>query len=277
MYKFVNLEERLVPASAANLLNATLTAGVLNIQGSNKADAVLVDTADGAVRVNLNGQVQSFNGVTALVFNGGNGDDMFVNRAGLPSIASGGNGADYLVGGTADDVLKGDNGADNLEDVGGNNTIFGGNGNDNVDTGAGNHTIFGEGGDDVLYALLGNNLLDGGRGRDILMGGAGNRFNADKQDQKIEFFVDRGAELALQDGVLYFLGTASTANRTVVVDEVGANLNVTVDGTTSVFKKSDVKFIAGFFGSGNDVYVNNSSVDSVFYGAAGNDVLVGGT
>ncbi|MGL4465846.1 MAG: hypothetical protein ACRC1K_27145, partial [Planctomycetia bacterium] len=75
----------------------------------------------------------------------------------------------------------------------------------------------------------------------------------------------------------YFLGTASTANRTVVVDEVDDKLNVTVDGTTSVFNKTDVKFIAGFFGSGNDVYINNSSIDSVFYGAAGNDVLVGGT
>ena len=68
--------------------------------------------------------------VSGLYFSGGDGDDSFANKTGLPSLAQGGSGGDSLTGGSAADRLEGGAGADYLEGGGGDDLLIGGNGDD---------------------------------------------------------------------------------------------------------------------------------------------------
>ena len=77
----------------------------------------------------------------------------------------GGNGADTLTGGSADDLLVGNAGADILSGEGGNDILLGC---------AGDDTLKGGDGADLLIGGADNDTLDGGTGNDLLKGGEGN-------------------------------------------------------------------------------------------------------
>ncbi len=121
-----------------------------------------------------------------LFINLGDGND-FVDASLVQFrvVVSGGDGADFVLGGSAADVISGGAGNDTLLGSGGEDLLLGGDGNDTLrggagadllDGGIGNDLIYGQGGTDLLSGGEGEDYLDGGVGNDLLLGGAGNDY-----------------------------------------------------------------------------------------------------
>jgi hypothetical protein len=99
--------------------------------------------------------------VACVEFQGGAGNDRFVNNAySLPVRGFGNGGNDYLEGYNGNDVFVGGDGDDTLVGYGGDDQLWGGNGNDVLLGGAGNDQLIGGGGDgdDQLWDAAGDLL-----------------------------------------------------------------------------------------------------------------------
>jgi hypothetical protein len=159
-----NLETR-------ELMSASVIGDTLYIEGTSGNDTVQVSEtynqqngtayykveerlANGSDAVSLH----EARTIKKLVFNGGDGNDTFVNMTGLTTIADGGNGNDSLTGGSGNDILKGGTGNDDLRGMGGDDHLDGGSGQDRLDGGDGNDTL---------------DSIDNNAGQDTLIGGAG--------------------------------------------------------------------------------------------------------
>lgn len=103
---------------------------------------------------------------------GGDGDDYVRGGTGANSL-SGGSGDDVIWDGDGDDSLDGGAGDDRLRAGDGNDTLNGGDGADRLRAGDGNDQANGGAGDDMVFGGAGDDTLDGGSGADILTGGAG--------------------------------------------------------------------------------------------------------
>ena len=185
-----------------------LAAGVVTIEGTDRADSAMVTNDDRGtilnpyddrliVSLSQNGHVSHAasydlwrntlrpfqptlheNLVTQIVFNGNEGDDFFRNDTALASDADGSWGDDHLIGGSGDDILHGFHGDDYLEGRGGNDFLIGAAdvGDPHAD---GSDTLLGGAGDDILYCEPGGSLYDPSPaasedGADWLFGGDGN-------------------------------------------------------------------------------------------------------
>jgi Ca2+-binding RTX toxin-like protein len=158
------LECREVPAA-----NVALQGQMLVITGDGANDTVFISEASGQLFVNVNGQIQAPLARTAvqlISFDGGGGNDIFVNTTSAFAIALGGTGADILVGGS------------------GGNFLLGGSGNDVLVGGVGNDTIVGDTGNDIVFGGPGVDIVFGGSGRDIRM----------DDDRLHDAFDDRGTD-----------------------------------------------------------------------------------
>lgn len=112
--------------------------------------------------------------VGTVEFQGGDGNDRFVNFVrNLPVRAFGNGGNDYLEGYDADDYLDGGSGNDTLKGYGGRDTLIGGSGNDKLYGMDGNDVLRGDSGADRLHGGIGNDFLYGGAGADHLLGEEG--------------------------------------------------------------------------------------------------------
>lgn len=110
------------------------------------------------------------NYVSSVQFQGGSGNDRFVNDTGnLPVSFYGNGGDDYLEGSSGNDSLGGGDGNDTIKGYGGNDKIFGGNGNDILLGMYGNDEIVGDGGNDHLNGGPGADTLWGGDNDDVLI------------------------------------------------------------------------------------------------------------
>lgn len=192
------------------LLSATLTRGLLVINGTPAADTIHVDLQAARLVVLVNGSEQSFRArsVKAISINGRDGDDFIVSAAGaIPARISGGAGDDLLSGGFGPDTLLGGDGSDQLFGQAGDDLLDGGMGNDRLNGGPGNDTadyssrrvsvtvhldgspsgqegeadsleaienIRGGSAADRLYGDSGDNVLWGGLGNDTLISNGGN-------------------------------------------------------------------------------------------------------
>jgi Ca2+-binding RTX toxin-like protein len=134
--------------------------------------------------------------VHRVVFNGGDGNDAFVNSTGITSTAYGDAGNDNLQGGGGVDALFGGDGYDFLYGQGGNDSLYGGNQDDVLDGGSGNDTLSGDWGNDqlkggndndYLYGGYGNDRLLGNGGTDVLFGEAGNDYLDGGHDNANDF------------------------------------------------------------------------------------------
>ena len=121
-----------------------LSAGytVVKITGSNKADTITVDQANG-----------SFPVPTQIHAGGGN------------DTVTGGDEPDAIWGQGGNDVLNGGGGNDSLYGMAGNDTLIGGAGDDYLSGGTGHDSLEGDAGNDTLYDPF---------GPDTILGGAGN-------------------------------------------------------------------------------------------------------
>ena len=270
------LEVRQVPSSISVL------GTVLVIAGDSQSNDIRVESAD-PIQVNIDGNITLYTGIDGLLISGLGGDDYIVNATAIDATIRGGNGDDYLQGGTGDDALSGENGNDILTDFtngGGSNLLDGGNGDDNLWGGPGpTDSLVGGSGDDVLYDIVGGpNQLNPGRGDDIVISRATDTVLAADGDVVVSFGSVAGP-VALNDGILYLLGGGGNDQFTVTETQSSVLVDYTVAGVVLQFsfRKSDVRMIAGVGGAGDDVFDNQSSVDSVFYGTGGNDTLIGGT
>ena len=156
-----------VPVQGADF--ATLSSGVLTIQGTGDADNIAVGRKKTSLLVTVNGQTQTFatGDVTKLVIVGLGGND----KIGLAAVVTR---AANIDGGAGDDVIVGGAGNDTINGGEGNNSILGGAGDDRLAAGSGADTISGGDGRDRISGLGGNDSLSGDGGRDILSGGEGN-------------------------------------------------------------------------------------------------------
>lgn len=160
--KLEALECREVPAANVLLQGQTLT-----ITSDAAADVVIVSEAGDQLFVNVNGQAQApiaRAAVRMISFDGGGGNDIFLNGTGILAIAVGGSGDDILVGGR------------------GGNALLGGTGDD---------ILVGGISDDVIAGESGNDKVFGGTGRDVLFGGTGRDQYLD-DDRTHDAFDDRG-------------------------------------------------------------------------------------
>jgi hypothetical protein len=175
------LEAREVPAS----LTAFLSNGVLTVTGTNQSEYIALYESGGKVQLCWSdpGVVSSqklthgasYSGVTKVVVNAGDGNDVVnlnftsfngiaVSPLGKPSVVNGGNGNDAIYGGKGNDLLYGNAGIDTLSGNAGNDTLSGD---------AGNDLLYGGDGADALYGGDGDDYLNGGPGTDTFYGGTG--------------------------------------------------------------------------------------------------------
>lgn len=179
-------------------MTATLSAGVLNIEGTTKADSITVQQTGDQLSVNgVRIRVGSTNvaqvsaaQVQRITINGLAGDDtVLLNGISIGASINGGDGADIITGGLGNDTITGGLGSDVLDGGRGINTLLESN---NVNFTLSNSLLMGNAnGTDFLsnFTLAqlmggsGNNTLDasafsgsvtlvGGAGKDVLIGGA---------------------------------------------------------------------------------------------------------
>jgi len=162
------LEGREVPA-----VSATLSAGVLYLNGTNGADYAYVKPTSTLLQVTTRtgteaSVVRNYNAssVTRIEFRGYAGNDRFVNDAYKPVRAYGDSGNDYLEGANAADTMYGGNDNDSLYGYGGNDWLYGGAGRDYLYGSSGNDNLYGEAGDDWLQGDSGKDRFNGGDGWD---------------------------------------------------------------------------------------------------------------
>ena len=181
-------------------MTATLNAGVLNIEGTTRADAITVQQAgdqlalrNGTSVLQIKVGTAGFNQVSAsqvqlITINSLAGTDTIrLDGVSIAANINGGDGIDNITGGNANDTLTGGAGNDILNGGGGLNTLvesgnvnftlantqLTGNGTDTLSNftlaqltgGAGNNTL-------DASAFTGTVTLAGGAGRDVLIGGA---------------------------------------------------------------------------------------------------------
>jgi Ca2+-binding RTX toxin-like protein len=154
---------------------ATLTAGMLEVTGTNKSDDIhlALGATAGQLDVLLNGApLASFplDDVAGVRVSGRNGHDTIVVDAGVTLSVTflGGNGRDTLVGGPGDDTLEGGNGNDVLTGNAGVDSLLGGNGRDTLDGGDGVDTLVGGRARDSVTGGLETDLFMGDKDTEVL-------------------------------------------------------------------------------------------------------------
>lgn len=156
------LEGREVPAGGI-----LLSAGVVTIEGTAGADVahvvqhgnkVVIDltTPDGATVVRTFKRSQ----VRRVVFQGGDGNDTFINRSTVKATAVGGNGSDFFQAGRSGDTLIGGSGNNTLIGGSGPDKLVGGPHDDVIIAGKSRAEITGGGGHDTIHMKKGDRLTD---------------------------------------------------------------------------------------------------------------------
>lgn len=177
-------------------VGAEMTSGILEIEGTENADVISIDTAfysmagtgtiptlQLATQVTIRDRTtnelilqQRFDplAIQDIVVWSLGGNDKVTNNTNITSSIEGGAGHDELFGGGNIDHLFGGEGHDDLYGRGGNDSLSGNGGNDDLWGGAGNDWMSGGAGYDELWGEAGNDTLIGGEHDDDLFGGDGN-------------------------------------------------------------------------------------------------------
>ena len=181
------LEERSLLAAH---LTASLSGGLLRIEGTARADTIVVReihnhiSVDG-IDIKVGGREQASVAAASVrritIYGNGGNDRIFLNSEAthgqqplrMPVAVWGGAGNDLIVGGAGAEQLHGGNGNDTIYAGSGTDLLDGGNGNDILVGGRGTDILNAGSGNDRLYAGSGNDTLDGGVGRNLFVGGRG--------------------------------------------------------------------------------------------------------
>jgi len=184
----------------------------------------------------------------------------------------GGEGNDWLVGGSGNDTIT---------DLAGNNRVYSGSGNDVVTTGPGRDRIWTDGGDDTVSAGDGNNEIHTDGGNDVVTAGVGSDeiWSGEGNDSVTDagghntIYTEGGDDLislpALSGNDVVFAGTGNDT----VIDGGGDNCINTDGGNDTVTSGGGKDTIDA--GSGNDV-VRAGGGNDTLDGGDGHDILLGG-
>lgn len=159
----------------------------LVVKADNSPTSVEVGESDSQIKITDKGTGMTWKYLSSQVrsveFQGGDGNDRFVNGVrNLPvrGFGNGGydylegyDGADYFSGGSGNDTIKGYGGIDRIFGGAGNDRLYGNSGDDEIEGGSGDDHLYGHSGADSLSGNDGNDQLWGGDGADQLSGGAG--------------------------------------------------------------------------------------------------------
>lgn len=161
------------------LLSAWMTKGTLMVDGTNRADVIVVsDSGKGTVTVTINGNKSGYGeaGVKKIQVRGLNGNDEIEMRGYFPRGVSvyGNGGRDRIVGGPSNEMIWGGAGDDELLGGKGDDKLYGEGGEDYLDGGSGDDLLVGGNDADLLKGRDGDDTLYGGEGDDGLLGGSGN-------------------------------------------------------------------------------------------------------
>jgi Ca2+-binding RTX toxin-like protein len=145
----------------------TSAAGIVTIEGTPGADVahvvqhgtkIVIDltTPDGATAVRTFKRSQ----LRRVVFQGGDGNDTFINRSTVKATAIGGNGSDFFRAGKSGDTLLGGSGDNTLIGGSGHDRLVGGPSADVIIAGKGRAVITGGGGHDIIHLKKDDRLTD---------------------------------------------------------------------------------------------------------------------
>ncbi len=136
-------------------------------------------------------------------FLGRNGNDSFTNDTDIDSAAFGHSGDDTLRGGDGHNWIQGGSGDDSIYGGSRNDFLRGRDGNDFIEGGQRHDRIFGGNGDDVVSASAGNDFIRGEAGNDQIFGGNGNdRINPGAGVDVVDFGNSNGNDKAVYDQAL---------------------------------------------------------------------------
>jgi len=196
---FFSVAEPALPAVSFN--TATLRHGTLLVEGSNKADNIVISLAPeahGTMVVNINGKLAGKFALASV---------NIVRAYGL-------SGSDKITVDESEDIITkkidmfGGNGDDSLSSGSGDDLIIGGKGNDLLLGNDGKDFIEGNAGDDRIDAGGGADTVDGGPGNDVIQTGSGkDKVIAQTKNQKVDV---SGAIVATAATKLHYTGTQVT-------------------------------------------------------------------
>jgi Ca2+-binding RTX toxin-like protein len=267
------------------IVYARFSNNLVFVEGTENSDTITIQRKAQEARkivVTVNGSQEEFEFLLsslAISVQGHGGEDSIVvdSDVNAMSLFDGGEGADSIVGGGADDSILGGSGNDRIFGGGGNDYIDAGLGDDSAHGDDGNDSLLGGAGADDLHGDDGNDTLKGGAQHDTLSGDAGrDMLFPDGVDLLRGDPVDSGVDVS--NGVMRIIG--STGDDRILVNfehKDGSNLmTVIVNGEDVFFPLANVSLIQIDGGSGNDtIEVRNLNVKTALNGGAGNDVLRG--
>jgi Ca2+-binding RTX toxin-like protein len=221
--------------------------------------------------------------------------------------ATGGSGADLIMGNALGNLLLGAEGDDTIQGGSGADTLNGGAGNDELDGGDGEDTvsyadagegvsvdlaragpqfistsrgsdqlvsienITGSAHNDVLFGTAGANVLNGGGGADSLYGGAGDdTYHVDTQSDLVFEHLDGGTDAILSTVSFYLY---AHVERLTLTDGTGNLFGSGNDRDNTLTGNEGNNLLLGW--DGNDTLLGNAGNDNL-YGVEGADSLLGG-
>jgi Ca2+-binding RTX toxin-like protein len=257
--------------------------GVYTVNGTGLSDNISVTLTNGTLLIRVNKSVTSFDpttslGITAIVVNGLNGNDIITLAGDAPACA--------VNGGAGNDTIYGGKKGDSIFGGGGDDLIFGNSGGDVIRGGDGKDIIYGQGGTDRLFGDAGNDYLNGGEQGDRINGG-GNADTVVGGTGDDFLFGDNGNDLVSGAGGKDRMNGGAGAdafyggqgNDAVDYSQAASAVVVTIDGSPD----------DGTSGEGDNIFDAENVIGSAFddaivgdegpnslIGGAGNDTLEGG-
>ncbi|NEQ36297.1 MAG: hypothetical protein F6K40_08385 [Okeania sp. SIO3I5] len=291
-------------------LNAGNFAGDrLHQNTEDAAENFTIRQEGGNIIVSSFGNTQTYEDVTSIVVESGDGDDVLVfDNVSVPVEIDAGPGNDFVdfrgsdssnvtvIGGLGDDTVHGGGGSDSLLGGKGTDHITGGGGEDFVDGGEGADILSGDSGNpgqDTIYGGDGDDTIGGGGNTDYIDAGAGNdiiwgdssydeidtRTNAPAGTEAADTIVGgEGKDTIYGEGGTDLIGggiDADVIDGNSGEDEIWGDSEFEVDGTriAPLPREGGRDTISG--GEDGDLIYGENGSDYI-HGNAGNDTVEGG-
>jgi Ca2+-binding RTX toxin-like protein len=253
-------------ALSVNGINFESHSGVQKLiaYGRSGNDQITVDNPAITIPVEFRGEqgADYLSGAAAndLIFG-----DLETDTTGGKDTIFGQGGDDTLRGFAADDLIHGNLGNDSIDGGNGNDVLYGNEGQDIIRGGAGNDALNGVSGNDVLLGEAGNDKLYAGTQRSLLVGGAGSDYLYGQAGDILVggHVANAGSDSSLIDAInIWVVGTSpgpiSPANRDLIRAKLGTRTDTERDYLTGSTTTSVVDW---FFASATDVFTRRAATD----------------